>query len=180
MNANDFVKKLCASAPSIESLREIGLSEAESDSFRAGYICLPRRSPLPLIASNEITDLMILWDVSMIEIGILRLLGTPSIHYGLGVQIGLVESDPILITDRSSEIVVEEVGTAGHVLWKVARSPGQFLDALVLAAKFFTDRAVGTIGFDDLEAAKATANKCSTLAGGDEYTEFYSMLTGAE
>ncbi len=180
MIANDFVRELSSIAPSIESLREIGLSETEATSFRAGYICQPRSSPLSLLASNEMLDLAIRWDVSLIEVGMVRLLGTPTIDQGSGIQIGVVEADPLVIINTSSELIVEELGTTGHILWKSARSPGQFLDALVVAAKFFSERTVGAFDFDDLEIAKMTADKCATLAGGDEYTEFYYMLLGAE
>ena len=180
MNANYFVRELSAIAPSIESLRELGLSETEAESFKAGYVCHHRRSPLPLTASNEMLDLAIRWDVSTIEVGMVRLLGTPSIRQGSGIQIGLVEADPLVIINSSSELIVEELGTAGHVLWKAARTPGQFLDALVVAAKFFSERTVGAIDFNDLGTAKTIANECATLAGGDEYTGFYHMLLGAE
>ncbi|WZO96432.1 hypothetical protein EP7_003425 [Isosphaeraceae bacterium EP7] len=179
MNSDEFVMKLSASSPSIESLREVGLNTKEAEAFRAGFICLPRNNALPLIASNEILELANRWDVSRVEVGMVRLLGTPT-HHSSGIQIGLVEADPLVITKTGSELVVEEVESAGHILWKTARSPGKFLDALGVAAKFFSDRTIGIIDFDDLEAVKATANKCATLAGGDEYAEFYSMLLGVE
>lgn len=180
MIAEEFVRKLSSVAPPIESLLEIGLSETEAESFRDRYVCKPKSIPLPLIASNEILDLVIQWDVNLMEIGMVRLLDTPSIHRGSGIQIGFVEADPLVMLDTSLELVVEELGTTGHILWKSAQSPGQFLDALLVAANFFSKRTVGVVDFDDSETAKTTADECASIAGGDEHIDFYYMLLGAE
>jgi len=54
------------------------------------------------------------------------------------------------------------------------------LEALIVAAKFLTDRVVGKIDFDDMTAARSAAEQAAELAGGSKFSEFYLMLLGAE
>jgi len=179
MNANDFAQALEKSAPLVECLVAVGLSREGAELFRQTQICQRRTAPLPTNVTNELIELASRWDVSKVEIGMIRLLGTP-IDQERTVQVGLVEADPLVIVKVSSELLVEEAGTAGHVLWKVALGPSNFLDALVVAAKFLADRAVGIVDFDDIEIARTTAVRCAELAGGNSYLEFYLMLCGVE
>ena len=180
MNASDFVNVLSASAPSFKSLCSLGLNDTEAESIRATHFCVLRNTPTQNLATNELTELVTRWDTNKVEIGMVWLRGIPTLYQNRGLQVGSVEVDPLIITDNDSEVIVEEDRVPGHLLWKAARSPGQFLDALALAAKFLSDRTVGAVDFDDLDAAKAAANKCAVLAGGDEYAGFYFMLLGAE
>ncbi|MGL5095431.1 MAG: hypothetical protein ACRDD1_07580, partial [Planctomycetia bacterium] len=128
----------------------------------------------------EMIELASRWDVSKVEVGMVQLSGIPVPYHDRGTQVGVVEADPLVIIDADSELVVEDYFSPGHLLWRSARTPGQFLDALAVAASFLSDRTVGAVDFDDLDAAKVAANTCAALAGGDDYIEFYFMLLGAE
>jgi hypothetical protein len=180
MNASDFARELLACAPSIASLEGVGLSFTEAEMFRRGYSCLSKVETRIHYSQNEVLELATNWDVGEVEVGLIRLVGTPSSYQGIGTKVGLVEIAPLIFLTSSSELIVLDNRDSGHLLWKVAESPGQFLDALVIAAKFLGERAVGAVDFEDLESARVAANNCSTAAGGELYHEFYLMLLGAE
>lgn len=179
MTPIEFVKSLADAAPSVAALQGVGLSEAEAMNFRAGFLCEKRQSSSPVPAVNDLLGLMNNWDVSQVEVGMVRLLGSP-VALSRGTQVGMVEADPLIISNPTGEMVVEEAGANGHVLWYAAQNAGQFLDALVTAARFLSDRTVGVVAFDDISAASSVAQDCTTRAGGDKYSTFYLMLLGAE
>jgi hypothetical protein len=178
MRASEFVSSLAAAAPSVEDYKKIGLSTKEATDFRKSYFCEQRKTPLTLAESNELFALMNRWNAGTVEIGMVCLANSPA-KMSQGVQVGVVEADPLLI-HADDEMAVHELGTLDHVLWPVAKSPNEFLKALAVAAKFLSDRGVEKIDFEDFDAAKAAANQCASLAGGKQYYDFYSMLLGAE
>jgi hypothetical protein len=79
-----------------------------------------------------------------------------------------------------NQVAVAEFGSKTHFLWPVAANGEKFLDALIPVATFLSKRAVGEIDFDDVGSARAVAEKCISLAGGDKYSAFYIMLLGAD
>jgi hypothetical protein len=178
MNASEFVSVLAGAAPSIEDYKKVGLSSKEATSFRKSYFCPERKIPLAIAESNELFALMNWWNVGTIEIGMVRLASAPA-KMSLGFQVGVVEADPLVI-HANDEMAVHEFGTLDHILWPVAKSPNNFLNALAVVAKFISDRGVDKIDFEDFDAAKAVTKQCTTLAGGKRYYDFYSMLLGAE
>ncbi len=179
MIASDFVKALTETAPSIDALRRRGLSEATAIRVCRGFLCPQREIPLPISDSNEVLKLMKYWDTHNIEIGALRLLDKP-VKSQIGIQVGVVEADPLIVSNADGGLFTEEFGVAGHVLWEVAGDTASLLAALVVAARFLEDRGSGKIGCDDFGVARAAARECATLAGGEKYSDFYTMLLGAE
>lgn len=178
MNASQFVKQLEESAPSMFNLMSIGLSEKAAEDFRRGYFC-QARDKVRTIESNEIIDLSTRWDVSNIEIGMVRLSGE-CLDDGHLVQVGVVEVDPLVIDKNTSAVMVVEFQEPWHVLWKAATNAGGFLDVLIAAANYFSNRTVGIVDFDDTKGAYLVARECARLAGGEECLPFYLMLLGAE
>jgi hypothetical protein len=178
MNASDFVSILAAAAPSIEDYKKVGLTASEAKDFRNAYFCQPRKSPLAIEESNELFALMNRWNSGTIEIGMVCLANAPE-KMSQGVQVGVAEEDPIVI-HADDELAVHELGSPKHVLWRVARSPDSFLQALAIATKFLSDRSVEKISYEDLQAAKDVAQQCAKAAGGKPFYDFYSMLLGAE
>ena len=94
--------------------------------------------------------------------------------------VGVVEVDPLIIRQPGNNVVVVEDFHPTHELWRAAASPAMFLDAMAVAAQFLADCCVGKVDFDDFDTAQAAANRCATLAGGDDYRSFFLMLLGAE
>lgn len=177
MKAEQFVERLEALAPAITDLQKVGLNKDEAIAERKTYHCDKRTKPLSLPSSNEVVALLTGWNAGQIEIGMIRLFDEP-VQVNGGLQIGLVEADPLVITDEGEMIVYER--DSQHILWRVAQSPDSFLDALVIAADFLTKTGIDIIDFEDIDAAKQASNSCAEAVGGSNYTQFYLMLLGGD
>ena len=177
MKAKQFVERLEALAPTIENLQKVGLNEDEAIAERKTYFCSKRPNPLSLSGSNEVVALLTEWSAGQIEIGMIRLFDEP-VQINEGLQIGLVEADPLVITSEGEMIAYEK--NSQHILWRVAQNPDSFLDALVIAADFLTKTGMDIIDFEDVDAAKQAANDCAMVVGGNDYAQFYLMLLGGD
>jgi len=177
MKAKQFVERLEALAPTIESLRKIGLNEDEAIAERNTYYCSKRPNPLLMSGSNEVVTLLTEWNIGQIEIGMIRFFDEP-VQIKEGLQIALVEADPLVITNEGEMITYEK--NSQHILWRVAQNPDSFLDALLIAANFLTKTGMEIIDFEDVDAAKQAANDCAMVSGGRHYTQFYLMLLGGD
>ena len=177
MKAEQFVERLEALAPAITDLQKVGLKENEAIAERKTYHCAKRAKPLSLPDSNEVVALLTGWNAGQIEIGMIRLFDDP-VQINEGLQIGLVEADPLVITGGGEMIVYET--NSQHILWRVAQNPDSFLDALIIAADFLTKTGIDIIDFEDIDAAKQAANSCAAVVGGSDYTQFYLMLLGGD
>jgi hypothetical protein len=177
MKAKQFVERLEALAPTIENLQKVGLNEDEAIAERKTYYCSKRPNQLSLSGVNEVVALLTEWNVGQIEIGMVRLFDEP-VQINEGLQVGLIEADPLVITSEGEMIAYEK--NSQHILWQVAQSPDSFLDALVIATDFLTKTGMDIIDFEDVDAAKQAANDCAMAVGGNDYTQFYLMLLGGD
>src|SRR2546423_1723514 len=134
MTASEFVAKLAAANPTVEDFTKLGLSPKEAKSMLRGYICKERDEPLGIEEANEVLTLLNRWETRNVEVGLIRFAKAPARH-PQGTKIGVVEVDPIVIRP-DHQLVAYEEGTRDNALWAVAESPGKFLDALAVAAKF--------------------------------------------
>ena len=180
MELGTFVKALAEAAPSVPELEKCGFSKDQAQDFAKSFLCVKRERPLPVVSgSDQLLVLLREWDLSKVEIGMMRFPDPPTERSGK-MCVGCVEADPLVILPSTGEIAVQELGTKEHLLWLVAKSGSALLDAVVIAARFLAQRTVGTIDFDDYKAARSIALECATAAGGDRYLDFYKMLVGAE
>lgn len=180
MELDVFVKELAKIAPSTLDLERSGLSSEEAKRIVEGYFCVKRDRPLEETSSSDpVLELLRNWDLSKVEIGMVRFPGPPVERSGK-IYIGYVEADPLVILLDSGEIVVHEFGIKEHLLWWAAKSGSHLLDALIIAARFLEKQGDGTIDFQDLKIAGPVALECATAAGGYKYLDFYKMLLGAE
>lgn len=177
MNASDFVNELFTNAPSIESYIASGMTRDVAEDMRSRDICDPRINGNERVSSNELFDLYDGWNVSKVEVGMIRFTGI-CFENPLGTEVGQVEADPLILLP-SNELVVMEYASNGHLLWEVARTPGDFLAAVAAAAKFLNERGCGLIDYNDFGLAQVTAVRCAELAGGEKYRDFYYMLLDA-
>lgn len=178
MKANEFVIKLAEVSPSIQDYLNCDLPAAEAQRFYESYQCHKRETTQSLSKTNELISLIDQWDTSNVEVGMVRL-ADAIIEYAQGLQVGVVEADPLVVC-HNNELLVYELNSCDHILWHVAKSGGDFLSALVVAAEFLGQRAIGKIDYLDFNTAKKIAKQCSDLAGGDKYLDFYNMLLCAE
>jgi hypothetical protein len=119
------------------------------------------------------------WDLTKVQIGMVSFPDPPSEGPDV-ISIGCVEADLLVILRKTGEIVVQEYGTKGHVLWRVAENGARLLDALIIAARFIEETGSEETDFPDPVIARRVALECANVAGGREYLEFYEMLVGTE
>ena len=179
MTPTDFVNDLARIAPLESDYIIAGLSMETARRLRKSYLCQERKIQLHITESNELLGLMKKWHTGNVEVGMIRLSDEP-LETERGVQIGVVEADPLIIVNSTGELVVEESGANGHILWSVAESPGRFLKILIVAAQFLEKCGMGAIDPSDFRIARVTAEECAVLAGGNKYHAFYLMLLGVE
>lgn len=180
MQPENFVTELQKAAPSEADLVKCGLSSQEAHQAMSRYFCVRRYQRLVgPNGSDEVLELLKGWDLSKVQVGMVRFPVEPFELPG-GICLGCVEADPLLLLLNSGEVVVYELGTKEHLLWRVAQNGSTLLDALVIAAQFLSKRGVEKIDFDDNEAARSVALACAAAAGGERYLDFYKMLIGAE
>jgi hypothetical protein len=177
MNAQQFAEQLNRIAgTAVGELVKRGLSKRDARMIADMYKCKPREKPLLLEdEGNQILMLMKYWNVSKLEIGMVRFQEGP-VESKDGLQIGEVEADPLILSLETRQTIVEELGTDGHVLWTVAHDDTGFLDALAKAAGFLRERT----DLADTTTARRVATECASLAGGQDYLDFYLMLLGGE
>ena len=149
MELGEFVTALAEAAPNARELEKCGFSDEQATDFIKSFLCVQRDRPLLLESgSNQLLELLREWDLSKVEIGIIRFPEPPTERLG-SICVGCVEADPLVILADTGEIAVHELGTKEHLLWVVAESGSKLLDAMVIAARFLAQRTVGTIDFDD-------------------------------
>ena len=179
MNVDSFVTQLAEAAPRPSDLERSGLVGEAAHEFIRSFLCVKRDQPSAEPSGSEpVLELLRNWDLSKVEIGMVRFPGSHVESSGT-ICLGCVEADPLVLLPNGGEIVVHELGTKEHILWHVAKNGSALLEALVVAAGFLGKRAVGSIDFDDYETARTVALECATVAGGNKFTSFFKMLLGA-
>src|ERR1700722_8371988 len=165
MELGAFVKALAEAAPSAPELEKRGFSKEQARDFAKSFLCVKRERPLPVIgSSDQLLELLRGWDLSKVEIGMIRFPEPPTDRSGK-MCVGCVEADPLVILPNTGEIAVHELGTKEHLLWLVAKNGSKLLDAMIIAARFLEKRGDSTIDFDDFKAARSVAIECATAAG---------------
>ena len=180
MNAIDFVEGLknIPSEKNINKYKEDGLNNDFIREYLESYLFKSRGGP---IVSNEdpIKDLVSNYDGASVALGMVTFDIEPKegSEYFL---FGRFEGDHMVINNRTGEIEQQEYGRVNHVLSKAAQNSSRFLDAMLEAAKFLDACGVDDDLYEDQDAINAVAEKCSQLAGGQDYIDFYRVLLGSD
>jgi hypothetical protein len=177
MDVDAFRKALAAAAPHADALAQVGLSLSDANALISTFQLDARLAVVPnAIPDGVLCELFSRFDPSRVEIGMVRLAPNP-IETAEGWRFGAVETDELNLDRRSGEIIVTEVGTNGHVLWRCASNGERFLAALATAASYLAScMTLPSSRTNALDVQRA----CSSSAGGDDYSDFYTMLLGAE
>jgi hypothetical protein len=180
MQPATFVKQLAAMAPSTADLEKSGLSREGARRVAKSCSCVKRTRPLEAPSGvDAVLELLRGWDLSNLQIGMVCFPDPPSDERDW-ICIGCVEADELVIHRKTGEVVVHELGTKGHILWRVSKNRSKLLDALIIAAGFLKEAGLDEGDNRDLTTAHRVALDCATAEGGTEYLRFYEMLVGAE
>jgi hypothetical protein len=178
MNADEFVLRLRTAAPSKSALATVGIVGAEAAELVESHRCQPRSNSGAKSSSDAAIRLVKNWDASRVEIGMLRF-AKDTTTVPLGIQVGQVEADPLVVRSDNGELVVVELGL-DHTLWPVAKRGDLLLDALLVCARALNENVFATDSRMRNEELRAIAAQCAQIAGGPKFHDFYLMLLGVE
>ena len=156
----------------LESGRRLGTTSTD-------FQCLPRTDRSRVAHTNPLLDLLANYDTSTFASGGIDFYPTPR-DLGDRIDLGRYHGDRVVLLKASGAIVLEEFGTAHHVLCPVAYSGDALLDALLTSSIFFGRAALDEGLYDDRLAKRQAADESAAAAGGDEYKPFFEMLLGCD
>jgi hypothetical protein len=178
MDADTFVEKLWNCAPPIDSLIHVGLGAMAAEEFQLrNRADLRQRSAEP--HNNPLIDLVSRYDVSRLEIGIVRFYDGVQRLDG-SWQVGKAEADPLVISKFSGEVEVRDLTDETAMLWRCAVNGAFFLEAMLHAGCFLSRASYDLALSDDQSARCAQAIACARVAGGEPYRAFYNVLLGCD
>lgn len=173
MKANEFVEKLKSIAPSLESTIARGYSEDGAKRILRSYEADYKDNKL---YQNELLNLVKNYDSSNIEIGFIRFdlenQNDISLETDQFFRVGWVEGYLLVVNKQTGEVQMEDFSSEGFIIANCAENSEKFLDAVFEFAK-----PHGNF-FDEQNQYQRDSKiiLCATLAGGNQYQEFYILL----
>jgi hypothetical protein len=177
MNEDEFVKQLSLTAPVREDFKYFNVSDDYIQNFIKKYKCILRKNSKIILNSNSILQLLTKYDCSNVEISAISFLHEPIEYVGY-YQIGIVDIDILAINKISLGIEVLDHDNTDYVIWECASNSDRFLESLLLCAKCLMENFKKPPEYENSSELLKCVNKCSNIAGGDEYSDFYKMLLG--
>ncbi len=176
MFINDFISNLALLAPSKDKLINLGFDERGAEREIQSYIVGNREKSISVPDLGEISILFSDYNPSQIEISFICFSDIPSELSENIYSIGKVEADILALDIKTTEVFVYEHCTNGHILWYCALGGENFLKASLELARYFTKNVF--LEEENLDEAEIVANRCTEIAGGPKYGDFYKMLLG--
>ena len=191
MDAKKFVVELARNVHSSEFYTNMGLSTEDATEMvedEKESLLLLEKSHVPRLIEDPIESLILNYDTSKLEIGMVRL-GEPTFVCDIPsgkVPIGVIESDPLVINKQNGEVELLDHSKPDFVMAKCAISSEKFMEALLLLASFVPPYIdlYGDLPKDKAEknnsAAYDIASKCALAAEISDEKNIYEMLLGSE
>lgn len=180
MTVQDFVKNL-SGIPSEDSIQLLGKMELNQD-FIYEYInkyVFKLKSTIYTEYNNELINLVQNYDGSAVKIGMITFDIEPfedeNYYY-----FGLFEIDFLVINKKTGEILLVDYDDINHVIFHCAINGNNFLDAILMAAKFLERLPFDDHLRHDQVQIYNIAETCSHLAGGNKYLDFYKTVVGCD
>lgn len=178
MDALSFRNALQEAKPTAKSLAGIGLDEDEAAEIAASFNVRERATEQDnSLPDSALHDLFARYDASSVEVGMARFFDVPE-QVSYGYIIGEVEADYLALEAPSGEVAVRDITSPDHTIWKCARNGASLLAALAEAAKYLGACIAADQSGSELQ--RQTLDRCTLLAGGPAYGDFYRMLLGVE
>lgn len=174
MNAKEFVKNYIETKIPESELVKLGFSNSFVNNLNKCYI-VPEKQ-VYINTDNELSNLIYNFDVSNIEIGLIRFNNILKDNEKF-IFIGKIEIDEIILNKKTLEIEVYEFGTT-HVLWSCAKNASTFLESLIMCNTFFNNRIIDDRLWENMQETSKVIQSCTSIVGGTKYADFYKMLLG--
>jgi hypothetical protein len=156
----------------LEAGRRLGTASAE-------FQCLPRSDRSRIAHTDPLLDLVANYDTSTFASGGIDFHVSPR-DLGDRIDLGRYHGDLVVLLKASGSIVLEEFGTAHHLLCPVAQSGEALLDALLISSIYLGRATLDEGLYNDHRAKRQAADESAAAAGGDEYQPFFQMLLGCD
>jgi hypothetical protein len=101
-------------------------------------ICPRREDRVPVNYSDPLLDLVANYDTSMLGTGGFDFYPNPRVH-GRRTCVGTFWSDLVVIHEVGGTVLLEELGGGGHIMAPIAKNGSAFLDALLIACRYFVE-----------------------------------------
>jgi hypothetical protein len=180
MDKTLFVKKLKALAPSKTDFKGLEVSDDFIKELINTYNCpIKEHNSYLSLPTDPLLDLLISYDCSRVEIGLVRLVLVPeeTLNYFL---VGYVDADILSFNKLTHRVEVLDYSNPRHVIWECAENGGKFLEAMLACAEYLISNLKASDDEENLLNLKEYTDRCIDIAGGDEYEDFYKMLLGGE
>lgn len=174
MNSKDFIKGLALLMPDKEHLQSAGYGEKEIERIAARFNIEPTR--VYKAEDDPIIDLLLNYQVDKLEIGMIHFQEEllENENYFL---FGNFAGDALCIDKSNKNIVLIDEQTGDQLLFCASNS-STFLNAILFASNFLSEKIIKLDFGDDQAASCHYACQASTIAGGSEYLDFYKQLVG--
>jgi hypothetical protein len=170
MNSSDFLSALNMAMPSREELEAYGLSSNEIDGVQGSFRFIERNpSGISLASRSEAERMIVEFDCSALEVGLVRFLDRPREHRH-GVQVAFCETDPIVVCPDGTVAMYDHANADKAV--NCAADSEHFLDGLSVFLTVRREKAKWK------GRAQEAAALCANKAGGLLYMEFFRLLCG--
>jgi len=176
MNADEFVSRLSDAKPESLRVSEAGFTGIGAEEFLRAFQA-DRRLPASSTAAVDLpSSLLANYDLSSVEIGMFRF--RPSVIVSEAFLIfGEYEADPIAVDPNGHEIVMLDHSRPDRIVARCAKSVEEFLDALLICARYLGECVVDSRARCDAERMSMLA-RSTEAAGGAAYRQFFSLLLG--
>ena len=177
MTSKDFVEQLKKSMPEVEKLKELQYSEEEILQIKSAYLLNESESDNKYPDLGELGWLFSKYAMKNLEIGMITFIQKPVCEKDDTYQIGNVEADELVFSTATGSVFVREAGRS-HILWQCADSAENFISALEVMSRHFSQVMVNESLYDDFQYLEQVAGTASGKAGGAAFISFYKMLLG--
>ncbi len=175
MTAAEFVDQIKDFAVTKEDLKNADFPDEFAGMLAKGYEykVLPKTKN----SANEIINLIANYDMSSVEIGMIsfdkEIRETEGFYF-----FGKVELDLMAISKGNNEIVVVDYSDTDEIIQYCAANSKKFLAAMMTAWRATTEFLLDEEKADDYDYREEVIAKCTELAGGDAYFDFYDNMLG--
>lgn len=164
MTAEEFVRLLNSISPAVKNLVTEGYDTTLAEEEISAYF--PQKTDHLSPSEDELVKLCFLYKFSgEFPLGIKFFLPVRGDHCW---QIGEQDCDRLVVDDQTGAVQVEEFTTERWILFRCASNSLRFLESFGEALRIFPKT--------DKSNYAPYARTCAEIAGGDEYTEFFSAL----
>lgn len=173
MKVEDFILKLKANTPSIVNYINNGYSEKLAIKAVSTYNVEKTKGESNY--NDELLKLVDCFSAKNLEIGIVKFYEN-IIEADDYFIVGEVEADWLVVDKLTGITRVIELHSAEN-LWDCAANGSRFLDA-VLEVKLYITKSSLDENLLNQKITCLVAEECSTIAGGEQFLDFYKMLLG--